>query len=778
MLGEAPGANEEVQGRPFVGAAGAELTKLLREAGIAREDCYITNVLKTRPAQNKLDTLVSFKKKLPAGWQWVASLGGGAQLGFHPTVADSLDRLQAELAQVQPALLIALGGLALWVVTGRLGISNWRGSLFESPFGSILPTYHPAAILRQWSWRPYVARDLARGCDALANGICKPTFNFTTNPTLEQVHAQLKILRMEIEQRPRLLSIDIETRRGQIDCIGIGWSATAALCIPFWSRARSNYWTELEEQAIVRALGALLTHPNAHITGQNFSYDIQYIWRQWGFKPRLAFDTMLGHHVLWPGTDKDLATLSSLYCEYHSFWKQESKEADEREDDLGRWNYNCRDCVATWEIAQHLTRLVKQEGLEDQCVFQHQMWWHTLDTMIRGVRTDAATKRGLAVELRAEIKQREEWMESILGHPLNIRSPKQLKTLFYEDFRLPQIKIRTKEGSKVSTNEEALQQLAAHTPLVRPLVQRILEIRSLGVFKSTFVESKLDLDGRIRCSYNVGGTDTFRLSSSQNAFGSGMNLQNVPEGGEREGEGIPLVLPNIRKLFLPDDGMEMFDIDLSSADLRVVVWEADEPELKAMLAADLNPYVEIAKEFYNDPTITRDHPRYRTFKSFAHATNYLGTPNGLAKRLGLGVKEVERIQAWYFARFPAIPTWQSRLKSDLNSTRTVRNAFGYRRYFFERMEGNIYNRAAAWIPQSTIGLLINHIWDRIAVELPAVQILLQVHDSLVGQYPIADAPTYRRRLGEIGASTPIPYPEPLRIPVGVKVSEKSWGDCA
>ena len=240
---------------------------------------------------------------------------------------------------------------------------------------------------------------------------------------------------------------------------------------------------------------------------------------------------------------------------------------------------------------------------------------------------------------------------------------------------------------------------------------------------------------------------------------------------------LKLVLPNIRKLFLPDPGMEMFEIDLSSADLRVVVWESGEVELKAMLAAGLNPYVEIAKEHYNDPTITRDHPRYRTFKSFAHATNYLGTPGGIAKRLGLGVKEVERIQGWYLGRFPRIRQWQLDLKARVDAERSVRNAWGNRWYIFDRIEGNIYNRAAAWVPQSTIGLLINRIWDRLRGELPGAQILLQVHDSLVGQYAIAEAPHYRRAIVDLAESVAIPYPEPLRIPVGLKTSQVSWGEC-
>jgi DNA polymerase-1 len=256
-----------------------------------------------------------------------------------------------------------------------------------------------------------------------------------------------------------------------------------------------------------------------------------------------------------------------------------------------------------------------------------------------------------------------------------------------------------------------------------------------------------------------------------------MNLQNVPKGGEFDGDDEdPLVLPNVRSLFLPDEGYEIFDMDLSSADLRVVVWEADEPEMKAMLHEGLDPYTEIAKEFYHDPRITKHDPRRQKFKSFAHGTNYLGTARGLATRLGLSVAEAERTQHWYFGKFPRIKLWQDNLRKDLETKRYVRNAFGYRRFFFDRIDGTVYNQAAAWKPQSTVALLINFIWDRIRRAEHEVDILLQVHDSLVGQYPVSRAEYFRSRLQDLSLIA-IPYDDPLVIPTGFKYSQKSWGDC-
>jgi DNA polymerase-1 len=276
----------------------------------------------------------------------------------------------------------------------------------------------------------------------------------------------------------------------------------------------------------------------------------------------------------------------------------------------------------------------------------------------------------------------------------------------------------------------------------------------------------------MRCSFNIAGTETYRFSSSTNAFGSGLNLQNIPKGGGND----DLELPNVRSLFVPDPGHTFFDIDLSSADLRIVVWESDEPEFKAMLKAGADPYTEIAKEFYHDPTITKKDPRRQTFKSFAHGTNYLGTAKGLAERLGLSVHQAEQTQKWYFGRFPRIKKWQDDLRDQVTKRRMVQNVFGYRWYIFDRIEGTIFNQAAAWIPQSTVACLINRAYVAIDEQLPWCQVLLQVHDSLAGQFPAhmgQAAVDQIVRLAEI----PLPYADPLTIGVGVKTSTVSWGEC-
>lgn len=164
------------------------------------------------------------------------------------------------------------------------------------------------------------------------------------------------------------------------------------------------------------------------------------------------------------------------------------------------------------------------------------------------------------------------------------------------------------------------------------------------------------------------------------------------------------------------------------------------------------------------------------FKALCHGTNYLGTPDGIAPRIGLLVHECERIQKWYFGLAPEIKAWQEEIKKQVTKRRYVQNVFGYRNYFFDKIEGTIFNQAVAWIPQSSVACLINRGYVNISNNLPEVEVLLQVHDSLAGQFQSVYGNWALRRIVE-EAQIALPYPEPLVIPVGVVSSTKSWGEC-
>lgn len=239
-------------------------------------------------------------------------------------------------------------------------------------------------------------------------------------------------------------------------------------------------------------------------------------------------------------------------------------------------------------------------------------------------------------------------------------------------------------------------------------------------------------------------------------------------------------LPNIRKLFTPDPGKIFWDMDLDRADLQVVVWEADDAELKQALREGVDLHCLNAKTLFNLSCplgeIKAKFPLKRQLaKSWVHGTNYGGGPRTMAIACGITVKEAERMQYRWFEAHPGIKRWHERTTEDLAKTHSVRNRFGYRRFYFDRLEG-ILPEALAWIPQSTVACVINEVWIRFNKHLPDVDVLIQVHDSLAGQLEFVNATETLMEMRELAKVT-IPYPDPLVIPVGINTSQISWGDC-
>ena len=123
FVGEAPGANEDVQGLPFVGAAGKLLDRLLGEIGIRREDVYIANVIKCRPPGNR--------DPLP------------------DEIAACQDFLKGQLTLVDPRVVVTLGNFATKLLLKRdVGITRLRGQAYPWWRRHLVPTFHPAAALR------------------------------------------------------------------------------------------------------------------------------------------------------------------------------------------------------------------------------------------------------------------------------------------------------------------------------------------------------------------------------------------------------------------------------------------------------------------------------------------------------------------------------------------------------------------------------------------------------------------------------------------------------
>ncbi len=346
IVGEAPGADEELEGQPFVGASGRELTRMLREAGITRSECYITNVCKYRPPNNKIEAWITDKKKVGIENGWPHKDGRY----YSAEVAEGLEELLPEILAHEPKIVIGLGNVPLWAIKSEWGILDWRGSEMLCNFGEnirFLPTLHPASIIRNWATRPFAITDFKqRVARRLRSGFRNPEWSFNIAPSLQEVLIKLRSLTGDI-------AVDIETSRGQIICVGLAWAKMEAMCVPFIGE-NGAYWSGEERDLVIAAFQYNLARPDLHVIGQNFNYDASYFKECFGFIPKVAFDTLIAQSVLFPGLPRGLGFLSSMYCDWHCYWKDDARDWNNLSDYEGLFTYNCRDVCSTWEIAQVL----------------------------------------------------------------------------------------------------------------------------------------------------------------------------------------------------------------------------------------------------------------------------------------------------------------------------------------------------------------------------------------------------------------------------------------
>ncbi len=581
FVGEAWGVEEAAARRPFVGTSGKELDRILHDAGLGTARILFTNLVSIRPPTNDFTHfLFNEKEKLNAQHRGIRC---------RPVLLDGIRRLHDLIALVRPKLVVAAGNWPLWALTDvsdisttagfrtPKGIVKWRGSqLFTSPsihpaggppLGPlpVLPIIHPASILREWGYRSITVHDLRARAGRFLVGSCTwsaPTRTLAIHtPSFRDVCSRLDFwLRRAAELHPRdnlerrdggerdsglQLAVDLETwKRKFISVVGLA-DADVELCIPLFSvvnGAVTNRFTPAEETGIWERLKLLLEHPNVKIIGQNFIYDTEWLHRFYNIKALVSFDTMVAHHLLYPGTPKRLDYLASLYCEHFSYWKDESWDLD---GDIGEhtWRYNCKDLRATYEIAQTLRDVIKQQGMEELYTFQMEQWKLSRSLMLTGTTFDLPLQKAMKLSLLEEANQLSEWLLNVVpeswaytstGKPW-FDSPKGTADLLYTALGLTPIRPKKQNPLKldrVTVDDKALQELSERREAkwLGPLFERLRHLRSIGVFTSHFLDARISPDGRIRCSFNIAHPETFRWSSNSNGFGEGTNLQNIPKG--------------------------------------------------------------------------------------------------------------------------------------------------------------------------------------------------------------------------------------------------------
>lgn len=572
LVGEAWGTNEAFARSPFVGASGKELDRMLSEAGLDRKSILCTNVLPEQPPNNDFSHFVFTNDEVKKG---IGKDGEYHGIYPQPRLSVGIERLWRLLDLVNPDLVIAAGNIPLHVLTSccsvstvsskpththakrsvklPAGITSWRGSQTWSrqrearPTYRVLPIIHPAAIIREWSFRSITVHDLRSRASRFLSGTLdweSPPTNSIWRPNFPIVETILNTLVARALHGELLLSVDIETYKQKfVSCIGLA-DETLELCIPFFffegeQRQCKSYWSLNEEQYIWERLKYLLELPSVRIIGQNFIYDSQFLERCYNINALVSLDTMVMHHLLFPGTKKALHILASLYCHHYCYWKDESSEWDAdatSAEDL--WRYNCKDTRATYECALLLRNLINSRpGYATHYDWRCREWRMARTMSIEGTKDDSELRQEFQLSCRDQSDKLEKWLmdcvpaalqRSSTGTPWYNSATATMDLLYT---RLGISPVSHKKTKRPTSDDSAINELLErkNCEWLRPVLERISALRTLGVFQSHFLDIKKAADGRLRTQFNIAHPETFRWSSMSNPFDEGGNLQNLPK---------------------------------------------------------------------------------------------------------------------------------------------------------------------------------------------------------------------------------------------------------
>jgi len=458
---------------------------------------------------------------------------------FEPSLEKPFADLFDTIRFTNPKVIICMSVLALSAFGFGTSIEAWRGSQLKWSTFNMLVTYSPLALYKSPERHMPFKRDLARLRD-LSNWDM-PKFNIQFEYGFDELIEQLDWHIDSLATGCKPYAVDLETRNPLPTFIGFAWDKRNALVIPFIKPDGTSYWSVDQEFAIVKKLKTFLTHPNIQIIGQNFQYDIQYVTTRWGFLPKIYRDTMVEAHVLFTkGLSLDLAFLSSLYCSWYRYWKQDGKDfhkSFKSADDFKTYAlYNGYDNCYTFEVYEELDKVHKRMGETLPVSFQREMQNIILKPVIAGIRFDKALQQRWRREYEVKIADYKAWLLYMIpqekvnatGNSFWFDSPTQMSFLFYKQLGIEPV--LDKKTKRPTTNDDALINIGKREPILRLVCDVLRTYRSVMQFYNLYLAAHVSPDGRARTTYMLPGTDTFRLASKQDAFDQGFNLQNLSKG--------------------------------------------------------------------------------------------------------------------------------------------------------------------------------------------------------------------------------------------------------
>ncbi len=725
LVGEAPGEQEDRSGRPFVGSAGKTLDNLLAQAGIARYQCLITNVARERPPANKISFFFEDKHcTVPK-----------------PKLQAWINKLKEEITTYSPNIIIALGATALWALTGEKKISEYRGYVLPCSLvqgKKVIATYHPQAVNYEWKLFYQTVLDLRK---AFRHS------KFPHIPECKQVVVPGADTRQFINYMEELiahpewdkLSIDIETIQpgSHIEELGISHDPNFGMSI-YLLKGRAPALPEKDELLLWQTFARLVACKK--VVMQNAAYDIGVLWyNQHILVENLWMDTLIAAHVCWPELPRDLGFLGSICLDVPP-WKVKGARTSE---------YNPLDAANTLGIAYVLDKEIDKQGIRHTFDFEMDLIPVALTMQLQGIGVDKEKQKELIETHSAKRAELKRQLDTVLGREINFSSPKQMQQLLYMDLKLPvQYKRRksVNDPRTMTTDANALRTLSRLVP-DNPIFNLILDYKKEDMLINNFLDIELSPENKVHTSYNITGASSDdeedtkktkrsfgRWSSSASIilpYGSG-NLQNIP--------------PEARKMYRAPKGWKIIQADYSQAEAVVVAYLTGDHKLKKMfkdsfglansekkkLGYDIHKITFAQMSGIDVSQVTKE--QRQAGKTVRHATSYSAGPQVLANRLAIKLGEAKLLIEMYHRANPALRMWYNQIQEELKRSRVLINLFQRKHRFLDRWGDALFRSAYSFIPQSTVGDLLNKailkVYNRMTTLPFELIILLQLHDAM------------------------------------------------
>lgn len=737
-VGEAPGYQEGVSGRPFVGPSGQLLKAALKHHGINEEEVTFTNVTLCRPPHNATPSAAA--------------------------VAACRGRLLSELATSGTTSVLALGATATGALVDdsrtitqlRVGPPKvpTRG-LDGSSITRVIPTWHPAYCLRNADAFPSMVGDIGKLVEVDREPWSEPNYRATDDPAV----ALELINELRATTGPIVVDIEVGIEKDvafdhpnnyDLLCVGLFHPTTGAIVLGSGA---------LEDGRVRDALRELLG--SRPLIAHNGKFDLAGLYPYIGVL-ELWFDTMLasyclderpGHHAL-----KVLAVEKLGAPKYDEeilkYIPRRGNYADIPRPVL--YKYNAFDVVCTWMLFDLFGPALDRANLRKVHDHLVQASNELMFLELNGIAIDIPYNFRLGGEFEEKILALEEKINGIVGSEINPRSPQQVKAYLET------------QGIRVgSTNVDTLTAVLERVDTSSPGAQfmfTLLEHRRQAKLNSTYVEGlrKRIYRGRVYTTYLLHGTTSGRLASRN------PNLQNVVRD------------KSIKRQYVASKPSRiLIQADYKNAELRVMADLSRDEYLHYIFThPEIDLFDNLSDQIYGEGNWQKEIERVR-IKAFVYGLSYGRGAPSIANEFAMPLADAYRLRDDFLGLVPGIVVWQASIKRQVLTSGQLVTPFGRRRRFpliTDQNKSEVLNEALSYLPQSTASDICLKALIRLRRMLKGLALIrLTIHDALV----VECEDTKRDEVSEMLTSVMVECGAEFTdyVPFTVDVSYgKSWGD--